>query len=136
MDRLIIRGGRRIEGSVQVRGAKNAALPQIAAALLSSGRLELANVPEVADVSTMLDLMAEFGVTANRGPNRVLAIDASQARNAQATYDLVRRMRASILVLGPLLARFGMRLNARRLRDRRTADRFAPQGVRCIRGRD
>ena len=107
MDRLIIRGGRRIEGSVQVRGAKNAALPQIAAALLSSGRLELANVPEVADVSTMLDLMAEFGVTANRGPNRVLAIDASQARNAQATYDLVRRMRASILVLGPLLARFG-----------------------------
>ena len=107
MDRLIIRGGRRIEGSVQVRGAKNAALPQIAAALLSSGRLELANVPEVADVSTMLDLMAEFGVTANRGPNRVLAIDASQARNAQASYDLVRRMRASILVLGPLLARFG-----------------------------
>jgi UDP-N-acetylglucosamine 1-carboxyvinyltransferase len=107
MDRLIIRGGRRIEGSVQVRGAKNAALPQIAAALLSSGRLELANVPEVADVSTMLDLMAEFGVTANRGPNRVLVIDASQARNAQASYDLVRRMRASILVLGPLLARFG-----------------------------
>jgi UDP-N-acetylglucosamine 1-carboxyvinyltransferase len=107
MDRLIIRGGRRIEGSVQARGAKNAALPQIAAALLSSGRLELANVPEVADVSTMLDLMAEFGVTANRGPNRVLAIDASQARNAQASYDLVRRMRASILVLGPLLARFG-----------------------------
>ena len=107
MDRLIIRGGRRIEGSVQVRGAKNAALPQIAAALLSSGRLELANVPEVADVSTMLDLMAEFGVTANRGPNRVLAIDASQARNAQATFDLVRRMRASILVLGPLLSRFG-----------------------------
>jgi UDP-N-acetylglucosamine 1-carboxyvinyltransferase len=107
MDRLIIRGGRRIEGSVQVRGAKNAALPQIAAALLSSGRLELANVPEVADVSTMLDLMAEFGVTANRGPNRVLAIDASRARNAQASYDLVRRMRASILVLGPLLARFG-----------------------------
>src|SRR6185503_1455254 len=101
MDRLLIRGGRRIEGSVQVRGAKNAALPQIAAALLGSGRLELANVPEVTDVSTMLDLMAEFGVTASRGPNRVLAIDASHARNAQASYDLVRRMRASILVLGP-----------------------------------
>ncbi|HET9175695.1 MAG TPA: UDP-N-acetylglucosamine 1-carboxyvinyltransferase, partial [Pseudolabrys sp.] len=56
MDRLVIRGGRRIEGSVQVRGAKNAALPQIAAALLSSERLELANVPEVIDVDTMLSL--------------------------------------------------------------------------------
>ena len=65
MDRLVIRGGKRIEGSVQVRGAKNAALPQIAAALLSSERLELANVPDVIDVDTMLALMREFGVTAN-----------------------------------------------------------------------
>ena len=62
MDRLVIRGGRRIEGSVQVRGAKNAALPQIAAALLSSERLELANVPDVIDVDTMLAMMREFGV--------------------------------------------------------------------------
>ena len=107
MDRLVIRGGRRIEGSVQICGAKNAALPQIAAALLCSGRLELANVPEVTDVDTMLALMAEFGVVATRGPGRILALDASGARNAQASYDLVRRMRASILVLAPLLARFG-----------------------------
>src|SRR5499427_6258339 len=107
MDRLLIRGGKRIEGSVQVRGAKNAALPQIAAALLGSGRLELTNVPEVTDVETMLALMSEFGVVATRGPGRVLVIDASKARSAQAPYDIVRRMRASILVLAPLLARFG-----------------------------
>ena len=107
MDRLVIRGGKRIEGSVQIRGAKNAALPQIAAALLSSERLELANVPEVTDVDTMLELMREFGVVATRGPGRTLVLDASAARNVQAPYDIVRRMRASILVLAPLLARFG-----------------------------
>src|SRR6187431_899736 len=107
MDRLVIRGGRRIEGSVQVRGAKNAVLPQIAAALLSSERLELTNVPDVLDVDTMLALMREFGVTATRGPGRMLVLDASAARNAEAPYDMVRRMRASILVLAPLLARFG-----------------------------
>jgi UDP-N-acetylglucosamine 1-carboxyvinyltransferase len=107
MDRLLIRGGRRIEGSIQVRGAKNAALPQIAAVLLSSERLELGNVPEVTDVTTMLALMREFGVTASHGPGRLLVLDASASRNAQAPYDTVRRMRASILVLAPLLARFG-----------------------------
>jgi UDP-N-acetylglucosamine 1-carboxyvinyltransferase len=107
MDRLIIRGGKRIEGSVQICGAKNAALPQIAASLLSSKRLELTNVPEVTDVNTMLALMREFGVVATRGPGRMLTLDASEARSAQAPYDIVRRMRASILVLAPLLARFG-----------------------------
>ena len=107
MDRLVIRGGRRIEGSVQIRGAKNAALPQIAAALLSPGRLQLTNVPEVTDVDTMLALMREFGVVATRGAGRMLVLDASGARNAQAPYDVVRQMRASILVLAPLLARFG-----------------------------
>ena len=107
MDRLVIRGGKRIEGSVQVRGAKNAALPQIAAALLSAEPLELVNVPEVSDVTSMLALMAEFGVSATRGPSRVLLLDAGASRNAQAPYDMVRKMRASILVLAPLLARFG-----------------------------
>jgi UDP-N-acetylglucosamine 1-carboxyvinyltransferase len=67
MDRLIIRGGRRIEGSVQICGAKNAALPQIAAALLSSERLLLGHAPEVTDIDSMLALMREFGVTATRG---------------------------------------------------------------------
>jgi UDP-N-acetylglucosamine 1-carboxyvinyltransferase len=107
MDRLVIRGGRRIEGSVQVSGAKNAALPQIAAALLSPQTLELTNVPEVTDVTTMINMIKEFGVVATRGPGRVLVLDGARARNAQAPYDLVRRMRASILVLAPLLARFG-----------------------------
>lgn len=107
MDRLVIRGGRRIEGSVQISGAKNAVLPQIAAALLSSEPLELGNVPRVTDVDTMLAMMQEFGVVASRGPGRLLVLDAGAARNAQAPYDLVRRMRATILVLAPLLARFG-----------------------------
>jgi UDP-N-acetylglucosamine 1-carboxyvinyltransferase len=107
MDRLIIRGGRRIEGSVQVSGAKNAALPQIAAALLSSEPLELTNIPAVTDVDTMLALMREFGVVATRGSGQQLTLDASGAHNSDAPYDLVRRMRASILVLAPLLVRFG-----------------------------
>src|SRR5262249_3514163 len=107
MDRLVIRGGRPIEGSVQVRGAKNAALPQLAAALLSAEPLELTNVPEVADVATMLSLLGEFGVAASRGPAKMLVLDARAARNAQAPYDMVRKMRAGILVLAPLLARFG-----------------------------
>ena len=107
MDRLVIRGGRRIEGSVQICGAKNAALPQIAAALLSPGRLELRNVPDVTDIDTMLSLMGEFGVVATHRPGRSLLLDASAAQNAVASYDLVRRMRAGILVLAPLLARFG-----------------------------
>lgn len=107
MDRLIIRGGRRIEGSVQVSGAKNAALPQIAAALLSSEPLELTNIPAVNDIDTMLAMMLEFGVVSTRGSSRQLTLDASGAQNSEAPYDLVRRMRASILVLAPLLVRFG-----------------------------
>jgi UDP-N-acetylglucosamine 1-carboxyvinyltransferase len=107
MDRLVIHGGRRIQGSVQISGAKNAALPQIAAALLSAELLELGNVPDVTDVKTMLDLIAEFGVVARRGHAHTLLLDAGQARSAQAPYELVRRMRAGILVLAPLLARFG-----------------------------
>jgi UDP-N-acetylglucosamine 1-carboxyvinyltransferase len=107
MDRLIIRGGRRIEGSVQIRGAKNAALPQIASSLLCEGKLQLTNLPGVSDVDTMLALMTEFGVESTRGPGKSLTLDASCARNAEASYDLVRRMRAGFLVLAPLLARFG-----------------------------
>ena len=105
MDRLVIRGGRRLEGSVQISGAKNAALPQIAAALLSAGPLELGNVPEVTDIKTMLNLIEEFGVTALHGHGHTLVLDAGKAQTAQAPYDIVRRMRASILVLAPLLAR-------------------------------
>src|SRR6185312_1497683 len=105
MDRLVIRGGRRLEGSVEVRGAKNAVLPQIAASLLSAELLDLGNVPEVSDVASMLALLRVFGVEAAHG--RRLVLDASAAQNAEAPYDMVRKMRASILVLAPLLARFG-----------------------------
>ena len=93
MDRLVICGGRRLEGSVEVRGAKNAALPQIAAALLSAEPLELANVPDVSDVASMLALMRVFGVQTDHG--RRLILDASGAHNAEAPYDMVRKMRAS-----------------------------------------
>src|SRR5262249_24272048 len=106
MDKLLIGGGRRLEGSVQIRGAKNAALPQLAAALLSSQPLEIGNVPDLADIRTMLALLHEFGVQATWS-GRNLMLDAGQARNIEAPYDIVRRMRATILVLGPLVARFG-----------------------------
>jgi UDP-N-acetylglucosamine 1-carboxyvinyltransferase len=107
MDRLVIRGGNRLKGSVQIHGAKNAALPQIAAALLSTGPLEIGNVPDLIDVATMLKLMQEFGVTAERRAGGNLLLDPRAARNMQARYEIVRRMRACILVLGPLVARFG-----------------------------
>ena len=127
MDRLVIRGGRRIEGSVQVRGAKNAALPQIAAALLSSERLELANVPEVTDVDTMLALMREFGVTADRGPGRMLVLDAARPQRGGAlrhgTPDARQHSRAGAAA-GPL--RFGAGLACR------AAARSAPGRSICI----
>src|SRR6516165_6090885 len=107
MDRLVIRGGRRLEGAVAISGAKNAALPQLAAALLTPERLTLTNLPRVADVETMLRCIEPYGVTiVERGAKHVV-LDASQARNSEAPYDTVRRMRATVLVLGPLLARFG-----------------------------
>ena len=108
MDRLVIHGGNRLEGSVEVHGAKNAVLPQIAASLLSTEPLELCNVPDLSDVATMVSVMQEFGVEATRLPGRVLRLDAGQARSADAPYDIVRRMRASMLVLGPQVARFGV----------------------------
>jgi len=107
MDRLVIRGGNQLKGSVQIHGAKNAALPQIAAALLSAEPIEIGNVPDLLDVTTMLGLMQELGVTAERRAGGNLFLDPSAARSTQAPYDMVRRMRASILVLGPLVARFG-----------------------------
>jgi UDP-N-acetylglucosamine 1-carboxyvinyltransferase len=129
MDRLVS-WRQSIEGSVQVRGAKNAALPQIAAALLSSERLELANVPDVIDVDTMLALMREFGVTATCGSGRMLALDARAARNAQAPYDMVRRMRASILVLAPPRPfRLGARVDAGAARSARVRS-IAPEVAR------
>ncbi|MCK8786341.1 UDP-N-acetylglucosamine 1-carboxyvinyltransferase [Roseomonas sp. NAR14] len=107
MDRIRIRGGRPLRGSIPIGGAKNAALPLMAAGLLSAGPLVLANAPDLADVDTMGRLLAQHGLSvAHDRAARTIAI-AGEATNLEAPYDLVRRMRASVLVLGPLLARYG-----------------------------
>ncbi|HEX7440567.1 MAG TPA: UDP-N-acetylglucosamine 1-carboxyvinyltransferase [Caldimonas sp.] len=109
MDKLIIRGGRRLEGEVAISGAKNAALPELCAALLTDEPVTLANVPQLHDVDTALKLLRNMGVVAERSaaqPDRV-TLDAANVASREAPYELVKTMRASILVLGPLLARFG-----------------------------
>jgi UDP-N-acetylglucosamine 1-carboxyvinyltransferase len=109
MDKLLIRGGRPLKGEVTITGAKNAALPELCAALLSAEPVTLSNVPGLHDVATMLKLLRHMGVRAERSEQRpdVVALDASSVATREAPYDLVKTMRASILVLGPLLARFG-----------------------------
>ena len=109
MDKLLIRGGRRLQGEVTISGAKNAALPGLCAALLCPTPLTLANVPRLQDVSTTLKLLRSMGTLAERStalPDQV-HIDASTVTSPEAPYELVKTMRAAILVLGPLLARFG-----------------------------
>ncbi|MEF7614963.1 UDP-N-acetylglucosamine 1-carboxyvinyltransferase [Aquincola sp. MAHUQ-54] len=109
MDKLLIRGGRPLQGEVRISGAKNAALPELCAALLTAEPVRLANVPSLQDVATMLKLLRTMGVQAERSdaqPGEVL-LDARDVATPVAPYDLVKTMRASILVLGPLLARFG-----------------------------
>ena len=107
MDQLLIRGGRRLQGEIAISGAKNAALPELCAALLTPEPLVLANVPRLKDVSTMLDLLRSMGVQIDRAePDRV-TLAAEGAIKLEAPYELVKTMRAAILVLGPLVARFG-----------------------------
>jgi UDP-N-acetylglucosamine 1-carboxyvinyltransferase len=104
---LIIEGGARLDGSLVASGSKNAALPILAATLLTSEACQLSRVPKLKDVSTMLTLLSSLGVQVTpTGPNSV-SIDSGTATEAKAPYELVKTMRASILVLGPLLARFG-----------------------------
>ncbi len=107
MDKLLITGGRPLEGEVRVSGAKNAALPIMCAALLSAKPLVLTNVPRLADVSTAAKLLAQMGVAVERSDDGRMTLQASQITNRVAPYELVKTMRASVLVLGPLLARFG-----------------------------
>jgi len=109
MDKLLIRGGRRLEGEVTISGAKNAALPQLCASLLTAEPVTLSNVPRLQDVSTTLKLLRNMGVAAERSEaaSDTVTLDAGQLASPEAPYDLVKTMRASILVLGPLLARFG-----------------------------
>lgn len=106
MDRLRIVGGRRLEGAVTISGAKNAALPQIAAALLSPYPVELTNLPDVTDVENMLGVVRLHGAGVTRSAHSA-TIDAGAAASRETSYDTVRRMRATVLVLAPLLARFG-----------------------------
>lgn len=107
MDKLLIRGGRPLHGEVAISGAKNAALPILCAGLLTSDTLVLDNVPELRDIGTTLRLLERLGVAYRNGRGRHVELDASQVSSVEAPYELVKTMRASILVLGPLLARFG-----------------------------
>ncbi|CAM5184469.1 UDP-N-acetylglucosamine 1-carboxyvinyltransferase [Bosea thiooxidans] len=107
MDKLLIRGGQRLSGTVEIRGAKNAALPAFAASLLSDKPLTLRNLPDVVDVKTMQTLLEGYGVAFTERGTDALMLDAAQAGPREASYDTVRKMRATILVLGPLVARFG-----------------------------
>ena len=108
MDRLLIRGGSPLRGEVVVAGAKNAALPELCACLLSAEPVRLGNVPKLQDVRTMLKLLQHMGVRVDGAlGDEVLGLDAGELTHIEAPYDLVKTMRASILALGPLLARFG-----------------------------
>jgi UDP-N-acetylglucosamine enolpyruvyl transferase len=113
MDKIIIRGGKRLSGTVPVSGAKNAALTLLPCALLTDEAVTLRNLPRLADIDGFQHLMNQFGVsTAIAGARpedfgRVMTLQATRLTSTVAPYDLVRKMRASILVLGPLLARAG-----------------------------
>jgi len=107
MDKLIIQGGVSLSGEIRVSGAKNAALPLMCAGLLTSEDLTLSNVPHLRDVSTMLRLLAQMGVEVSLDDRLGLSLRAERLSDPFAPYDLVKTMRASILVLGPLLARCG-----------------------------
>ena len=109
MDQLLIRGGRTLNGEVRIAGAKNAALPELCAALLTAEPMVLRNVPHLQDVATMLKLLRHMGVQAQRAEpeSDELHLDAAVLDKPEAPYEMVKTMRASILVLGPLLARTG-----------------------------
>ncbi|MRI58927.1 MAG: UDP-N-acetylglucosamine 1-carboxyvinyltransferase [Epsilonproteobacteria bacterium] len=106
MDYLQIEGGNRLSGSVRISGAKNAALPLIASSILAKNPISISNLPNVKDIQTLLRLLDNLGASYSLDGNRV-DIDTSTIDSTTAVYDIVRTMRASILVLGPLLSRFG-----------------------------
>lgn len=107
MDKFLIEGGASLHGDVQIAGAKNAALPILAASLLTAEPLHLNNIPHLQDLATMHALLAQMGVKLTSGEHGDVHVDARAVHSCFAPYDLVKTMRASILVLGPLLARFG-----------------------------
>ncbi|MFP4132392.1 MAG: UDP-N-acetylglucosamine 1-carboxyvinyltransferase [Thiohalospira sp.] len=107
MDKLVITGGRPVAGEVRISGAKNAALPILAATLLTDEPVTVCNVPHLHDITTTLELLGHMGVSLVVDERLNIEVDASRLANVQAPYQLVRTMRASILVLGPLLAHYG-----------------------------
>ncbi|MGB6006636.1 UDP-N-acetylglucosamine 1-carboxyvinyltransferase [Castellaniella sp.] len=107
MDKLLIQGGRPLHGEVAISGAKNAALPILCAALLTDEPLALGNIPALRDIGTTLTLLERMGVRTHRPGAEQVTLQADQIHSQEAPYELVKTMRASILVLGPLLARFG-----------------------------
>lgn len=107
MDKFLITGGQRLDGEVRISGSKNSSLPIIAATLLASTPITIGNLPRLKDVSTLIKLIERMGVTCDVDEQMKLRVDTSTIQEFQAPYDLVRTMRASILVLGPLVARFG-----------------------------
>ena len=107
MDKLLINGGRRLEGSLRVSGAKNAALPILAATLLTGETVAVANAPHLNDVTTMVKLLGRLGADVAVGESPEVSVTAAELRSLKAPYELVKTMRASFLVMGPLLARFG-----------------------------
>ena len=106
MEKLVITGGKRLRGEIRVSGSKNAALPILASTILANGESRITNLPELLDIETTKKLLRTLGATVE-GSVPVLRIDASNINNVEAPYELVKTMRASVLVLGPLLARFG-----------------------------
>jgi len=107
LDKLQITGGNRLEGEIRISGAKNAALPILAASLLADEPVTIGNVPHLHDVTTMISLLGRMGAGVTIGDRMQVEVDATSTRDFVAPYDLVKTMRASILVLGPLVARFG-----------------------------
>ena len=107
MDKLIIRGGHSLNGEIEISGAKNAALPELCAALLTDQEVVLRNVPKLQDVSTMLKLIRNMGVTCAHEDDGSVSLNAGALNKPEAPYEMVKTMRASVLALGPLLARFG-----------------------------
>lgn len=107
MDKLVINGGKPLQGDVVISGAKNAALPIMAATLLATDNVTIANVPHLKDVTTMMELLGQLGAKLVVDEKMNVQVDSNQVNDLVAPYELVKTMRASILVLGPMLARFG-----------------------------
>ena len=106
MDKIRIKGGKKLKGSVQISGAKNAALPALTATLLAPGKYDITRVPALQDVLTMGKLLQNMGATLEHDGHRAL-VDTSRVNNLEAPYELVKTMRASVLALCPLVARYG-----------------------------